>query len=472
MKMIQRCFLSIRRHPVQTLIKFLIVFILGNFMFASIAVQQASVQIKERMLERIPADITLQLVNDTMNRITELQPIQLIEELKKHEDILNVYSQVKMDLHVLNEEIFDLNSYSRDDVSTNYLIAGLETAPETLFDYEFVEGRHLTQEEIDRNEPKVVLNIEVAENFMGNSYHVHDIISLPVYDYAISTWHMPEVHYIDFEIVGIVSDYQLKELYQSGGKLPEMPMIEVPMNQLYEMRELQDQSLDGLTNKEKNNIRDYMINKYGIKLSPLVSYIRVAVNGMDQVDTVMNDLRNNPNYLSGYYATKTSSDDYRYVQAPLENLIQLANITLWGSTLFVVVLLSLISVFFLKERVHEIGIYMSMGERKMNIMGQFMLEIILSGMLAVSAAMISGNALGGLISEQFLKIQVDTDSEQDYLLENPEAITQLDLLEDYQVALTGDYVMTILGSSLLILMISSGLPIVYVLRIKPKNVLM
>ena len=46
MKMFKRIFTSIVRRPYQMLFVFLTVFILGNVLFASIAVQQASQQVK------------------------------------------------------------------------------------------------------------------------------------------------------------------------------------------------------------------------------------------------------------------------------------------------------------------------------------------------------------------------------------------------------------------------------------------
>lgn len=471
MKMLKRCWVSLKRHPFQTGLKIMIVFILGNFLFAAIAVQQASMQIRERMVQRIPADVTMQLVNDDMNRITEEKPKALIEELKENDKVLNVYSQATMNLPIFNEEVLSKSIFSSSDISTYYLTVGLTDSPETIFDYEFVEGRHLTQEEIDNGEAKAVLHETFAIDFNGKSYRVGDIISLPVYGYIIDH-QMPDIYYMDFEVVGIVADYALDEAYQSGGKLPKTPMIEMPIQKLYEMRSIQDASLEEFSLKEQNRIKSSFLNIVGIRLKPLVSYIRIAIKGMDEVNGLLEDLHANPNYLSGYYATTTSADDYRYVQAPLENLVQLANITLWGSAIFVVVLLSLISMFFMRERIHEIGILMSMGERKIKIIGQFVLEIVLAGMLAVSVAMISGNALGRIISEQFLKIQVDVDSEQDYLYEHPEAVTQLDLLEDYEVTLNADYVITIFLSSTAILLISSALPVIYVLQIKPKKVLM
>ena len=469
MKMWKRCFISLKRHPFQTALKMLIVFILGNFLFADIAIQQASVQVREKMVQRIPADVTMQLMNDNLIKILEDKPYALVEDLKANENVLNVYTQTTMNLFVFEE----------NHPHTRYQIIGLDEAATNILDYDFVDGRHLTQEEIDNGEAKVVLHKYLASQL---SLKVGDTLSLPVYDYKIydtvelmnqfqRSFEPVVAKTYDFEVIGIFSDYAIKDAYESGGDLFEMSEIEVPMKIMQEMRAFQDEILQNHSERDKDRMKDHYEMRY-LTLKPHITYIRTAVKGIDGADRLLEDIDKNPNYLKGYYVTRTSADEYRYVQAPLENLVQLSNITLWGSAILVIVLLSLISILFLRERLHEIGIFMAMGERKRNIVGQFVLEILIAGMLAVSVAMVSGNALGRVISEQFIKMQIDVDSEQEYLQLHPEAVTQLDLVDDYEVKLDAQYVITIFVASNIILLLSSAVPVLYVLRIQPKKVLM
>lgn len=84
----------------------------------------------------------------------------------------------------------------------------------------------------------------------------------------------------------------------------------------------------------------------------------------------------------------------------------------------------------------------------------------------------SGNFLGNNISKQFISIQVDEDVEEEYLYQNPNAVTQLDLIEEYEIGLDFQYVGVILLSSSVLLILSSALPMVFILNLKPKKILM
>lgn len=84
----------------------------------------------------------------------------------------------------------------------------------------------------------------------------------------------------------------------------------------------------------------------------------------------------------------------------------------------------------------------------------------------------SGNFQGNNISKQFISIQVDEDVEEEYLYQNPNAVTQLDLIEEYEIGLDFQYVGVILLSSSVLLILSSALPMVFILNLKPKKILM
>ncbi len=113
-----------------------------------------------------------------------------------------------------------------------------------------------------------------------------------------------------------------------------------------------------------------------------------------------------------------------------------------------------------------------MGERKLNVLGQFVGEILIVGLLATSCSLVTGSYFGDAVSQKFMEIQIDADYEMQYQEENPDAVTQLDLLETYKVELDGAYIISIYGASAVLMALSSALPIIYILKMKPKNVLM
>lgn len=86
--------------------------------------------------------------------------------------------------------------------------------------------------------------------------------------------------------------------------------------------------------------------------------------------------------------------------------------------------------------------------------------------------MVSGNMLEDVVSNKFMEIQIDTDYEMEYQENNPNMVTQLDLVETYHIEMDAEYIEIIYVVSTLILIVSSASPVIYILNIKPKKVLM
>ena len=85
MKMWKRIFTSIKRRPYQGLFILLIVFVLGNVLFASIAIQQSSAQVKQEMRDRIPGEIVITYNDDTM-RVNEIALYRMRDFVKDIEN--------------------------------------------------------------------------------------------------------------------------------------------------------------------------------------------------------------------------------------------------------------------------------------------------------------------------------------------------------------------------------------------------
>jgi putative ABC transport system permease protein len=69
-------------------------------------------------------------------------------------------------------------------------------------------------------------------------------------------------------------------------------------------------------------------------------------------------------------------------------------------------------------------------------------------------------------------MQLDADAEMLYEKEQGDVITQLDMLESYSMELDAEYIITIYLASTGVLLISSLLPMLYIIRMKPKNIML
>lgn len=458
MKMIKRTMTSIKRKPYQMILIFIIVFVLGNVLFASIAVRQSSENVKTEMRKRVPTTMDIEYDRSIFHEVDYDSMMLFLEELKKDSDIESINTLLKVDVIGTFENI---NFWNKD----SYI--GFDSINDKRLKFKIVDGRNYKIDDFESDIPKIVIPYGVGK--------VGEIYRIPIWDYQVTE--IPEgkeysfpsrivKKYLEFEIIGTYDiEHWVKANRDHGIPLYNQWITEMRSQFLKLMAQHSEED-------KKAMEYDYLAFDAMFGARPNVESIHLNVNGMDAIERLEKEIRDYPNFDRYSYTIKTSSEDYRYIQAPLENLVALANVAMWASAFLTISLLSLVSILFLRNRKHEIGILMALGERKIKVLGQFVCEILLVGLLATSCSMISGSELGAVLSNEFMKIQIDVDSELQYEKENNDAITQLDMIDVYEVKMDMKYIATIYVSAILILLISSGLPVGYILKMKPTEVLM
>lgn len=140
-----------------------------------------------------------------------------------------------------------------------------------------------------------------------------------------------------------------------------------------------------------------------------------------------------------------------------------------------VVIICLVFLFWLKGRVHEIGIYLSLGRTKFSIITQMLLEGVLIGCVAfLLATAISPMISKGIVGE-LVDYQVQLQTEEKQLDSGMESIS---LLENEQseivgvtVEISGDVVFLSGVSVLGVIMIAIALSCISIMVQKPKEIL-
>lgn len=447
MNVLKRVLLSMVRKPAQMILMFLIVFVLGNVLFASVAIKQSSENVKKELRSRMPSTITIIKDDHLDNDFDVFEKMnQLMKSLKNDERIRDV--EVNSALPVLKDHIYDIY----------YGIESLDDLPY----FSIIEGRNYCEEDFVDDHPKIVAHI------YNGDVHVGDTIDIPLFDYEVKHVETEEglISYVDikqekevysFEVIGITdftSDYfvPMKDIIKIGEKQKAI-------------LQAHDEDEQALFEECRDSLKYYM-------LIPRLQSAQISIDGLDMNEQLMNEIRSNENYLGLEYRIESTIEDYKYIQAPLENLIALANIALIAATILVIVMLSLVSMLFLRNRKQEIGIYMALGEKKSKVFSQFVCEILLVGLLATTLSLISSNKMASYVSLEFMKIQIDVDAEHDYQNKHQGMLTQLDLLDTYKVEFSAEYVASIYGISFVILLLSSAVPVLYMTKMNPKDSLM
>ena len=141
-----------------------------------------------------------------------------------------------------------------------------------------------------------------------------------------------------------------------------------------------------------------------------------------------------------------------------------------------ILIIGLISLLFLRERKHEMGIYLALGERKMNIALQILIETIAVSLIAVCISIFTGNLVAKNISNKMLENQISESynkndqyyDEYGYLLN----VDKSDIMANYNVKLDAVTIAVIFAISIGSITVSTLIPIYYTLKINPKKILM
>ena len=478
MKTLKRIFTSIIRNPFQSISLFLIVFILGNVLYASIAIKQSSVNVREELKGRASSYISLVKTHDGNEKYNARQLETLVGELKENEKVnfIGTFETIRI------FEPIEANKNKCDYVIYDYV--SLENINNSFYEYEIIDGRYFTQEELDGGEKKILLPKElgykVGDTFVLHipDYEIIDEVDNVVGYYNVHRYALPKMDNrksMKFKVIGLYENIALKNEFAEEKDTLTIG-YEIPKKCMEEIVKIHQKVLDVHGDDEKDYVGKHNnwlnIDRKVFNLNHEISAVMISSKGIEANEELEQEILASEYYPSNYYKMITAAQEYRYIQGPLENLDALANVALGASAVLTVVLLALVSNLFIKYRTKEIGILMAIGEKKSKLLLQFVGEILIVGLLATSAAMISGNYLGSKISNEFMTIQIDVDSEMAYQESNPDGLSQIDLLETYEIEMNKEYIATIYLASTVILILSSTLPVMNIMKIKPKEVLL
>ena len=141
---------------------------------------------------------------------------------------------------------------------------------------------------------------------------------------------------------------------------------------------------------------------------------------------------------------------------------------------------------FLKERRQEMGIYLALGEKKTNIICQILFEVLTIALIGISIAIFMGDTLATTISRQLLHAELTRPVELDPLADHGGEIwienwqdlgfdnnlSVEEMLAAFDTSLNFQTIGLVFTVGFGTVMISTVVPIVYVLKLEPKKLLL
>ena len=334
MSIFNRAYLYIIRKKVRSSILFLIVTLISFFLLSGSVLNTTVNNISKNLYKDVNFGFNIESV-DKSNKEIEKDTLKKIEELKGITTKNYIFSKpVNVEGKKVVQE--NQNITLNDEIKNNSNLVMLNgiTASKSNIDFKsevlkLEKGRHI--EENDNN--KIMIHEKFAEL---NHVNLGDKIKLS-----------QEGKTLELEVVGIYSGEKTNTFNGLSSDFIE--------NTVY---------TDYKSSQELSNL--IANNK--------VTSVEYGVEDPTKLDDVIKNVENLG--INNLMVSK-SNKNYELVTSSVESITKITNMIRIGSVVVGVVILSLILMFWVRERTYEIGILLSLGTSKVNLVLQFIVEVLL-----------------------------------------------------------------------------------------------
>ena len=368
--MIKNAIAYITRKRNRTLIIFIILTIVLSCLYSCLTIMKSSNEIEKALYESSNSSISITKKDGKYFNVNQFKDIEKIKEIE--EKIIQYDGLAKLkDAKVVSGE----QRINREDLSDEFKnVVSLEATNNTkrniLFSsrvFTIKEGKNI--EENDKN--SIIVHEEFAKQ---NNLKLGDEVNLELLDIEESG----KIKSHKFKIIGIFSGKK-QETYTGLSSDFSENMVFVDYSTSQE-----------ILNKSENN--------------KIANKILMYSGSAESTDLALNKLKELKIDESKYFVEKDSKAFEESLES-VSGIKHIIKIMTYSIMLGGMVVLSLILILWLRERIYEIGIFLSIGTSKIQIIMQFIFELLFISIPSIISSLFLGNVLikviaGGLINSE------------------------------------------------------------------------
>jgi len=140
--------------------------------------------------------------------------------------------------------------------------------------------------------------------------------------------------------------------------------------------------------------------------------VTFTVDDPAQLDRIIADVNDLASIDWRAFEVTTDNQTYLDAAAPLQKLQALVSSVIFVIVLASAVILSLILTMWGRNRIHETGVFLSLGIGKMQIIGQYLAEVLMIAVLAFGCSYVTGSAAAGQLANGLLWQNISAGEEQ------------------------------------------------------------
>ena len=368
--MIKNAIAYITRKRNRTLIIFIIITIVLSCLYSCLTIMKSSNEIEKALYESSNSSISITKKDGKYFNVNQFKDIEKIKEVEKIIIQYDGLAKLK-DAKVVSGE----QRINREDLSDEFKnVVSFEATNNTkrniLFSsrvFTIKEGKNI--EENDKN--SIIVHEEFAKQ---NNLKLDDEVNLELLDIEESG----KIKSHKFKIIGIFSGKK-QETYTGLSSDFSENMVFVDYSTSQE-----------ILNKSENN--------------KIANKILMYSGSAESTDLALNKLKELKIDESKYFVEKDSKAFEESLES-VSGIKHIIKIMTYSIMLGGMVVLSLILILWLRERIYEIGIFLSIGTSKIQIIMQFIFELLFISIPSIISSLLLGNVLikviaGGLINSE------------------------------------------------------------------------
>ncbi|RAN78434.1 ABC transporter permease [Bacillus sp. SRB_331] len=183
-----------------------------------------------------------------------------------------------------------------------------------------------------------------------------------------------------------------------------------------------------------------------------------------------------------YYKLDAHDSLYKQMIGPIENISSTSQMIIYIVSIAGAIILGLIIMLSIKARRKEMGILLSIEEKKWKLMAQFVVEVVCIAILAFGLSITTGAKISQFIGNNLLSSEIATAGEETNTSQNGTVMVagpggtvqnqKEDPIDKINVSVTGEDVGKMGGIGLAIAILATLLPALSILRLNPKQILL
>lgn len=485
MNYMKRAWLSVTRKRGKSAILFAVILILGNVIAGAIAVNQSTQNVEKQIKNQLGSLATIDIDYESLMAnseggasMEEIQPLpeELIKQIGERSEVKQYDYLREASIAVEN---FKPYRFSRQEDDDNVMIVGgmlslIHLAGTNLLkplDFEegtvnLTQGRFFTEEEQRTGKRVGLISEELAQE---NGLAVGDTMVLDGQFIDYSSGEETEKQKgndYPIEIVGIFKNTNLEKANEKNDNSSSSFFDDSPFNRIY----MPNDAVKTIVEEERagqqaafpatdpGSDKDFFTPQFILNQPEDAEQFKQEVTPL----------------LPNGYKVNASTDEYDRVGTSMNRLSQISSYVVVIAVIASLIIISLIIVLFTRDRKYELGIYLSLGERRKYVFAQIVIELLLIGVSAMLISLVTGNMLGKMVSESLLAssmLEANQAGMEQFFVGAPK-IDQATINEAFRVQYTLSYVIAFLATGIVTILLSAVVPLLYILRLNPKKIML